>query len=212
MKPYYEHAGITIFHGDCRELLATVTGDVLVTDPPYGINYRTSSSRVGWGTAHDWPAVEGDNEPFDPSHLPLCLPACLWGANHYADRLPSSSQWLVWYTRRPGVANDSADCELAWTSLDGPARVFAHEWMGLMRDSERGEAYHPTQKPVALMQWVLGMMPEGVVLDPYMGSGSTLLAAKAMGRRAIGIEINESYCATAVRRLAQEVLQFGVAP
>ena len=83
----------------------------------------------------------------------------------------------------------------------------------LMRiDSERGEAYHPTQKPVALMQWVLGMMPEGVVLDPYMGSGSTLLAAKAMGRRAIGIEINESYRATAVRRLAQEVLQFGVAP
>jgi site-specific DNA-methyltransferase (adenine-specific) len=211
VKAYYDDGSVVIYHGDCRDVLPSVSAGVLVTDPPYGISYRTSSSRSVMATAHDWPVVVGDDEPFDPTHLvALSLPTILWGANNYASSLPDSQTWLVWYKRMPGVSNDSADCEIAWTNVGGPARVFHHPWMGMLRASEKGEAYHPTQKPVGLMAWCLSMCPPGTVLDPYMGSGSTLVAAKALGRKSIGIEIEEAYCEIAVKRLAQETL-FGAA-
>jgi site-specific DNA-methyltransferase (adenine-specific) len=205
MRPYYDEGGITIYHGDSREI--TVSGDVIVTDPPYGISHKTDSNRSVLAKSNLWPRVHGDDEPFDPRPiLDAGLPTVLWGANHYASRLPDSPTWLVWYKRMVGVTNDFSDCELAWTNLGGPVRLYHHAWMGMLRDSEKGESYHPTQKPLALMRWVLEMCPPGVVVDPYMGSGSTLVAAKAAGRRAIGIEIEERYCETAVRRLAQESL------
>jgi site-specific DNA-methyltransferase (adenine-specific) len=104
------------------------------------------------------------------------------------------------------MANTQADCEMAWTNLGGPARMFRHYWMGMLRASEQGTAYHPTQKPVALMAWVLSKCPDGTVLDPYAGAGPTLVAAKSMGRRAIGVEMAEHYCERAANRLRQEVL------
>jgi len=212
MKPYYDHGGITIYHGDCREILPSIKADVMVTDPPYGIDANTrgwSAGRSVAGVARDWPAVRGDDEPFNPAHLlALGLPTVLWGANHYADSLPRSPSWFVWYKRTNGIENDSADAELAWTNLGGPARVFHHPWMGMLRASEKGEAYHPTQKPVVLMLWCLRRCPDGDVLDPYMGGGSTLRAAKDLGRKAIGIEIEERYCEIAAKRLAQEVFSF----
>ena len=206
MKPYYEHAGITIYHGDCREILPHVKADVLVTDPPYGIGYRTSSSRSVLCRSRDYPPVTGDDEPFDPSHLPLSKPSIVWGGNNFASRLPDSPAWLVWDKRREGVSNDSADVELAWSNLHTPARRYVCEWMGMLRDAERGLSVHPTQKPVPLMAWCLSLCPAGVVLDPYCGSGPTLRAAKNVGRRAIGIEIEERYCEVAARRCEQEVL------
>ena len=105
------------------------------------------------------------------------------------------------------TSNDFADCELVWTNLPGVARLFRHQWSGAMRASERGEPrLHPTQKPLILMRWIIGRCPEGVVLDPFMGSGTTLRAAKDLGRRAIGIDIDERYCQIAAQRCAQEVL------
>jgi site-specific DNA-methyltransferase (adenine-specific) len=208
MTPYYADDLVTIYHGDCREWMPVA--DVLVTDPPYGISATTANRSRARGrnaAAHDWIPVEGDDQPFDPSFLlPIRQPTVLFGANHYADRLPPSPSWLVWYKRELGVANDSADAEMAWTNLGGPVRVFHHAWMGMLRASERGESYHPTQKPVALMRWVLRRVPLGLVLDPFMGSGSTLIAAKSLGRNAIGIEIEERYCEIAARRCSQEVL------
>lgn len=213
MKPYYEdaNAGITIYHGDCRDVLPTIKADVLVTDPPYGIAYKSHASRGRFAKANVYGEITGDDRPFDPSALlALELPTVLFGGNHYASKLPDSPSWFVWDKRvLEGVGvNDSADCEMAWTNLGGPARVFRHVWNGMWRDSERGESYHPTQKPVALMKWVLMKCPPGIVFDPYMGSGTTLLAAKLEGRRAVGIEIEERYCEIAARRLAQEVLPF----
>ena len=214
VKPYYEHAGITIYHGNCLEILPGLKADVVVTDPPYGVAERTARLSAGRGklaVCNDFPAIFGDDAPFDPRPW-LTWPCVLWGANHYAGRLPNSPSWLVWDKREGQGQNDNADCELAWTNLGGPARLFAHYWNGMLRASERDQPrLHPTQKPVALMRWCLlhGNMPAGTILDPFMGSGTTLRAAKDLGRKAIGIEIEERYCEIAAKRLAQEVLPFG---
>lgn len=202
-KPYYEHGGITIYHGDCREILPRLDG-ALVTDPPYGIAYKTSSSRSVLAVAHDHPPVYGDDEPFDPAHMLRFRQMIIWGGNHFADRLPATPTWLIW-DKRCGIAqNDSADCEIAWSNLGGPARIYRHLWMGMLRDSESGESYHPTQKPVAVMRWCIEQVDEAaVILDPYMGSGSTLRAAKDLGRKAIGIEIEERFCQIAMMRLSE---------
>jgi hypothetical protein len=171
-----------------------------VTDPPYGIGFQSTasrgsapSSRRGSGGHHgtDWGAIVGDDEPFDPAHLLTYPQLILWGAHCYASRLPDSAGWLVWDKKRGGTiaAGFAASaCDLAWTNVIGHVKTFNHLWDGLRRDSEIGVHLHPTQKPVALMHWCLGFVPHGVIVDPYMGSGPVLRAAKDLGRKAIGIE------------------------
>ena len=213
MKPYYDDGQITIYHGDCRDVLPTLGPvDLVLTDPPYGINLPTdfeARRRGNLASALNYPPIVGDDSRFDPSNiLALDVPTVLWGANYYAQSLPETSGWLVWFKRRGGIQNDQADAELAWTNIIKGVRVYQHEWNGFTRESERHEHYHPAQKPVALMRWVLEhkWIPAGLVLDPFMGSGTTLRAAKDLGRKAIGIEIEEKYCEIAAKRLAQEVL------
>jgi DNA modification methylase len=207
LKPYYEHAGIQIFHGDCREILPHVQADVLVTDPPYGMNYVPGSVHPG---AIKFAPVIGDDRDFDPSFLPLHLPACLFGANYFASKLKDEGGWLCWDKRTvDGLQVRASDCEFIWTNFVRSPKVFRFMWTGAFRDGEgRGKHLHPTQKPVELLSWVLRMAPKGIVLDPFMGSGSTLVAAKNLGRRAVGIEIEERYCKAAVKRLSQEILPF----
>ena len=124
--------------------------------------------------------------------------------------------WIIWdkldgltTSKREVGFSDNADVEMAWTNLGGPARLLRHRWTGLLQASEIGQPrVHPTQKPVALMAQIIEWrtLPGDLVLDPYMGSGPVLRAAKDLGRRAIGIEIDERYCEIAARRLAQDVL------
>ncbi len=207
IKPYYEQDGITIYHGDCQDVLPYVQADVVITDPPYGIAHPTdyrSRGRDGKANCTDYPAVRNDDKPFDPSSiLKLQLPALLWGANWYADRLPPSGGWLVWDKERPDDL-DQATCELAWTNFIKGVRRFRYLWNGMIRAGNENLC-HPTQKPVALTLWVLSLKwtPAGVVLDPYMGAGGVLVASKRLGRKAIGIEIEEKYCEIAAQRLAQ---------
>jgi len=213
MKPYYEASGITIFHGDCREVLPTIEFDWINTDPPYGIDHPTdyrSRGRTKLAPCTDYIPVQGDSEAFDPAWLlALDKPTLLWGANHYAERPPSTSGWIVWDKKRP-VDLDQATAELAWTNFVKGVRVFEHMWHGMLRASKE-TLVHPMQKPIALHKFVLSLRwtPQGVPVDPYMGGGSMLIAAKDLGRRAIGIEIEERYCEIAARRLSQEVLDFG---
>lgn len=217
--PYYSDDLVTLYHGDCREILPRLDGiTALVTDPPYGIKVQTNYGSRGRGAAtrsHDYgPSMIGDDGPFDPAHLLGYPRVVLFGANHYADKLPASPCWLVWdkldglTSRREVGFNDQADTELVWTNKRAPARLFSHRWMGMLKASERGvRRVHPTQKPVDLMRWVLlaTTVDGDLIADPYAGSGSTLVAARALGRRVIGVEIDERYCEVIATRLSEQV-------
>jgi site-specific DNA-methyltransferase (adenine-specific)/modification methylase len=158
---------------------------------------------------NDYKDVAGDNKPFDPEPwLSLGVPTAFWGGNYFADKLPISSGWLVWDKERPDGL-DQATCELAWTNYVKGVRRFTHLWNGMMRASEHGENYHPTQKPVALQAWVLSLpwTPQGTILDPYMGSGTTGIACIRTGRKFIGIEIDPGYFQIACDRIRRELQQ-----
>lgn len=211
MKPYYEHAGITIYHGDCREILPCLSFDVIISDPPYGIAHPTNYAARGRGklaACCNYIPVYGDSEKFDPRWLTK-WPCILWGGNYFASLLEDSSGWLVWDKLRPD-ALDQSRAELAWSNFVKGCRVFPFLWNGMMRAGDK-KLQHPTQKPVALMKWCIQQpwTPAGIICDPYMGAGSTLVAAKDLNRCAIGIEIEERYCEIAAKRLSQEVLDFG---
>jgi site-specific DNA-methyltransferase (adenine-specific) len=217
MKPYYQDASVTIYHGDCRDVLPLVPDSaVCITDPPYGVSLNTaykSNQRGVLAGANDYPPVHGDDQPFNPAHLLRFSGVVLFGANYYADKLPPRGSWLVWDKRDGSGFNDQADAELAWVGgVSGTVpRLFAHRWNGMIKASERdARRVHPTQKPVALMSWCLSFFPSAtLIVDPYMGSGPTLRAAKDKGLRAVGIEIEERYCEIAARRCSQEVLDLG---
>jgi site-specific DNA-methyltransferase (adenine-specific) len=217
MRPYYEdaRAWITIYHGDCREVLPTLSGvDLVLTDPPYGVDLKTdyaTRQRSALAQCNDFSAIAGDDKPFDPSPL-LVLKTryILWGANYYAQKLPESPSWIIWDKRDGMSANDNADCELAWSNLGGPARIYRHRWNGMIKASEKDRRrVHPSQKPVALFRWCLtraNLNSGALVLDPYMGSGPVAQACKEMGYRYIGVELVEKYAEIAARRLQQEVM------
>ena len=210
MTPYYADDLVTIYHGDCREILPFVPGaDLLLTDPPYGIGLWSSTGGNSIRSSEAKTANGWDVRPPDDL-LRLAVAsarlAVIWGGNYLAGALGAFRSPLVWDKRIRGM--HFADGELAWTNFDfGTLRIFELR----PQDSEReGDRSHPTQKPVELMRWCIALSKTtGTVLDPFMGSGSTLVAAKSLGRRAIGIEIEERYCEIAANRCRQEVLGLG---
>jgi site-specific DNA-methyltransferase (adenine-specific) len=202
----------TLHLGDSLALLPTLPRvDAVVTDPPYGIGYSHggSSGVLAQTTRFVGMRIHGDDKPFDPSPWLDFPNVILWGANHYADRLPARSEWLIWDKRDGLTSNDLADCEMAWTNGTRPARLYHHRWMGMLKDSERGEPrVHQNQKPVALMEWCLSFLPQGcTVLDPFMGSGTTGVACMNTGRNFIGCEIDPGYFAIAKRRIEAAAAQ-----
>lgn len=212
INPYYQESGITIYHGDCREILPTLPKvDLVLTDPPYGLGETNERalSRGKLAKPTDYGHFDWDkNRPSQEDMYRITTMAkysIIWGGNYF--QFFPSSCWLVW--DKMNGSNDYADCELAWTNLNKAVRMFKFMWNGMLRDGEaRGvPRKHPTQKPLELMTWCIGLgEPAETILDPFMGSGTTLRAAKDLRRKAIGIEIEEKYCEIAVKRLRQEVL------
>lgn len=215
LRPYYHAAGITIFHGDCRVILPHLAPcDLLLCDPPYGIKAdRTMSKQGGTQTGKSiapkrhYDASGWDDEPVDEWAMTLARGLCrsqiIFGGNYYT--LPPARCWLVW--DKENGDNGYADCELAWTNLDKAVRRLKHQWHGMLRKGGE-DRWHPTQKPLDVVSWALRQAPAEVVtvLDPWMGSGTTLRAAKDHGKQAIGIEREERWCEIAAKRLEQECL------
>lgn len=203
-----------VIEGDCLAVLPTLAEriDAVLADPPYGVNLQTNFHDRGCSRlakSGNYAPVAGDDRPFDPAHLLGFERIALFGANYFAQHLPASGHWLVWDKRDGVCSNDQADAELAWArgGTRNTPRVFRHLWMGMLKDSEREDCrVHPTQKPVALMRWVIeqmGLKPGDTVLDPYAGSGSTGVACVQMGLNFIGIELDPGYAAIARRRIGE---------
>ena len=212
-EPYYQDDAVTIYNADCKKVLPFLPEfDLLLTDPPYGIGIakRGTIGSSNAGKVKDYEKSDWDNVT-PPAWLldsatKLAGTSILWGGNYY-ERLTPSSCWLVWDKDNTG---DFADCELAWTNMARAVRKFKWRWNGMLQEhggDKKEHRVHPTQKPLALMRWCLSFVPEAkTVLDPFMGSGTTLVAAKLEGRKAVGIELNERYCESAAKRLEQGVL------
>lgn len=203
MKPYYEHAGITIYHGDCREVLPCVGRvPLILTDPPYGLGDRWTGGT--WGAAPMYQDARRWDRLLESSLIHAVVAAgddaILWGGNYYP--MPPSRGLLAWVKRNS--VRTMADFEIAWTTFDRPAKAY-HSPV-----NPDGKRFHPTEKPLGLMKWCIRQAGAiASLLDPFSGGGTSLVAAKELGLRAIGIEIEERYCEIAARRLAQETL-FGL--
>ena len=209
MSPYYEDASVRLFHGDCAAVMPTLERhDLLLTDPPYGIdeNPRKIASRGRMAPVKSYGDFDWDKSKVPQwlidSAIAHCDRAIIFGGNYYD--LPPATCWLVW-DKLNGEC-DFADCELAWTNLKKAVRKIEHVWKGMIR--QNGEfREHPTQKPLRVMCWCLEQAGEvKTVLDPFAGSGTTLLAAKLRNIKATGIEREERYCEIVARRMSQEVL------
>lgn len=199
----------TLYLGDCREILPTLTGiEALVSDPPYGIAHVKGRGGRGKHDRRNIAPIAGDEGPFDPTALLGFPDVILWGASHYAQRLPHG-RWLVW-DKLAGLASyDSfSDIEIAWHNQRGAERIFRHMWKGICQDSEKdAKREHPTQKPIALMSWCIDQVRGRLICDPYMGTGTTGVAAIKAGRKFIGIEIEPCYFDVACRRIAETARQ-----
>lgn len=174
---------------------------------------RDDVGRVGRGNiiqSNIYPVIEGDDRPFDPSQfLDFAPVVIMWGANYYADKLPPKACWITWDKREDITRNNFADCELAWTNQDSPARCFHHLWNGLHKGSQNGERrIHPTEKPVALFAEIGRMYaPEGLWVDLFAGSGSQIVAAEQTGATCYALEYEPLYVACVIQRLADMGLQ-----
>lgn len=211
----------TLYLGACEDLPNLIDKfDAILSDPPYGIAYSPGG---GGGGIRDKNGkrykkqfsgkdiVINDNRPFNPQWmLNLNVPTILWGGNHFADKLPNMPSWFVWDKKCGTATNDFADCEMAWSNLGKPARCLQHLWNGMLKDSERGiQRVHPTQKPIAVMEWCIKHFSDECItfFDPYMGSGTTGVACVKMGKKFIGCEIDENHFETACRRIREAYAQ-----
>jgi site-specific DNA-methyltransferase (adenine-specific) len=200
--------GVTLYLGDCREILPTLDGvDAVVSDPPYGIKFvGPSMGSHSYGKATKAKII-GDEKTFDPHHL-LQWPCVLFGADHYSDRLPSGGIFHIWDKNCGRAGADSfSDAEIFWTSWARKRELFRYLWKGFQQEGAGVRRDHPTQKPEPLMKFCIELTNGGVILDPYMGSGTTGVAAVKLGRKFIGIEIEPKYFDIACKRISDALKQ-----
>jgi hypothetical protein len=217
VTPYYSDDLVTLYHGDCREVTDWLAADVLVTDPPYGIAWpagRLHSERRDRDAATQ--SIVGDESTGvrDEALAMWSGPAVIFGTwrRPLVDLEPSHR--LIWHKqgRHPGVSPHP------WYATDEEIWLLGTGWVGKptptvlttteQRAAEPSRIGHPTPKPLGLMERLIEKCPPGVIADPFAGSGSTLVAARNLGRTSVGVELDESYCELIAKRLAQDVLDF----
>jgi site-specific DNA-methyltransferase (adenine-specific)/modification methylase len=198
--------GQTLILGDCLSIMPELGRfDAVVTDPPYGIN----AAKNGWiggdnkAPVKDYGAKGWDASPASLNHIAAMLELSnhqiIFGGNYFYGLGPTSC-WLVWDKQNTG---GFADCELAWTNLPKAVRRIYWRWNGMIRKGDDGPRQHPTQKPVGVMEWCIGHLPDDAqtILDPFMGSGTTLVACQRLGRNGTGIELDPDYFQIACERV-----------
>lgn len=220
MKPYYQDASVTIYHGDCREVIPTLALDdcVVITDPPYGIAHK--SNHVAPTTTARWmnSAIANDGDVSVRNFVLSSFTEWICFGSHKAALPPGVRGTLVW---DKGPSSGMGDLSFPWKLSWELVFVSGSRWSGhrdegvikghhIVTRASMGRM-HPNEKPVTLMQTLIAKHPAACVLDPFMGSGSTLVAAKNLGRTAFGIEVDERYCEIAARRCSQETLDLGAA-
>lgn len=194
--------GVELYLGDCREILPTLGKvDAVVTDPPYGIGWKPRVNHQD----QKWV----DEIDFDIRSFLVGTHHIIWGGQYFSDKLPVAEGWLTWVKRPTNhdFSNDDrsyATTELAWRDF-GKAKFISHVWDGGMRAgrAENRTFCHPSQKPIEVMEWCVRQLPTEcrLILDPFMGSGTTGVAAVRLGRKFIGIELDEGYFETACKRI-----------
>lgn len=201
MKPFYQDELVTIYNENSKDIIKKLSFDYIITDPPYGLGGKLNGGK--------WGVTKKEKMLWDitrPDEIVLSLPelasvVAIWGGNYY--QLPLSRGWLSWF--KPDAPPSMANFELAWTNRDKNARQISYS----IAATNPERCGHPTQKPVAVMKWTINEVvenPNGIICDPFAGSGTTLVAAKREGIKSIGIEINERFCKMAVERLRQSSL------
>ena len=208
MKPYFETKLGKLYHGDCLEIMPELEPvDLVLTDPPYGINMDKGFGGFGgFGKPiarkqypDSWDSERPSKEYFD-SILKISKSALIFGGNYFADLLPISTHWLVW--DKLNTMPTFGDCELIWTSIDRKSvKKYTCQYNGLL--GKEGVRVHPTQKPTKLIIRLLDnySKEKDLILDPFLGSGTTAIACERLNRRWIGIETSEEYCEIAAKRI-----------
>lgn len=201
----------TLYLGDCMDVMPTLGNvDAVVTDPPYGINQ--DKGFVGFGEPIQRKQYNGNWDSYAPNKetfnmmLSISNVAIIWGGNYFTDKLPQKNSWLVW--DKENTMPTFSDCELAWTNINrnNVKRIKAIQ-NGCMT-KEKGERFHPTQKQISVMRFCLEQIPDSqVILDPFMGSGTTGVACVKLGRKFIGIELDEGYFDIACKRIEEAYKQ-----
>lgn len=190
--------------------------DLAIVDTPYGIgeNGDKNHTRCKLAKAKNYKAFSGndiespDKEYFDELFR-VSKNQIIWGANHFISKMPfDSSCWVVWDKDNTG---DFADCELAWTSFDSAVRKFKYRWNGMLQENMKNKEnrIHPTQKPVALYEWLLSKyaLPNDIILDTHVGSASSLIACHNTNHKFVGFELDEYYYKVSKHRLDTEMAQ-----
>jgi DNA modification methylase len=193
-----------------EKLLNGQKADLVFTDPPYGINVKMNNSK-NFNLATSVQILGDKTTEVAVDAFNICslmnIPMIFWGANHYAydAKLPNAKCWITWDKQEKNNHIDQADCELAWTNINSPARIFHHLWAGFRRDSEKGEKrVHPTQKPVQLICEILQhfiKVKSNLILDLFLGSGSTMVACEQLKRKCYGMELDPKYCQVIIDRM-----------
>jgi DNA modification methylase len=197
---------------DVARLMQGKVAQLGLHDPPYGLRaifkdkrWRQADGKKYSGVQRNFfPPVSGDDQLFNPRHLLTSgKVVVIWGANHFADKLPSSSAWIVWDKRIDIPSNSFSDGEVAWVSTGNRLQIIRHRWHGMIKDSERGiKRVHPTQKPIFIFSEIITRYTQenDLVTDWYAGSGTTLIASESTNRIAYLMEIEPHYCSTTIQR------------
>lgn len=210
---------IKLIHGDCLEEMRKMPDksvDLVLTDPPYGIGVAKTGFVGGCKLApvKDYGKQKWDNKIPDKNYFNemkrISKNQIIFGGNYFVEYLYNSSCWIVWDKNRSEA--NFADCELAWTSFKSPVKRVRFKWDGMLQGNmkEKEKRYHPTQKPVSMLAWIIRKYSDknDVICDPFLGSGSTAIACKQEKRNFIGIEINEEYYNIAKKRIDNTMESF----